>query len=127
MGSMVEINDTLQITAEQGFPSELSLEAHLKEPIELSLVDDKIFEFRDKPGVRNYQQTPTRCFLAENREGKWIYWGLIQVIEVTHDYERKTTSGKYRITYLNTPDQMRAFFDLTDRREGMDFFGSESH
>jgi hypothetical protein len=127
MGSMIEINDTLQITAEQGFPSELQLEAHLKEPIELNRVAGKVFEFRGKSGVRNYQQAPVRCFLAENREGKWIYWGLIQVIEVTHDYVNKTTSGKYRIIYLNTPDQMRAFFDLTDRREGMDFFGDDSH
>ena len=32
MGSYVEINDTLQITREQGFPKELSLEQHLKNP-----------------------------------------------------------------------------------------------
>ncbi len=30
MGSSVEINDTLQLTKEQGFPKELVLEKHFK-------------------------------------------------------------------------------------------------
>ena len=32
MGSYVEINDTLQITKEQGFPKELNWKKHLKVP-----------------------------------------------------------------------------------------------
>lgn len=45
MGSYVEMNDTLQITAEQGFPSALDLETHLKQPIKLSAV--QIFALTD--------------------------------------------------------------------------------
>ena len=32
MGSYVELNDTLQITKEQGFPEELDWKQHLKNP-----------------------------------------------------------------------------------------------
>ena len=30
MGSYIELNDTLQLTTEQGFPKELDLKKHLK-------------------------------------------------------------------------------------------------
>ena len=35
MGSYVEINDTLQITKEQGFPEELDWKKHLKKQIHI--------------------------------------------------------------------------------------------
>jgi hypothetical protein len=36
MGSMIEINDTLQLTTEQGFPADLlSFESHCKNPVQL--------------------------------------------------------------------------------------------
>ena len=49
MGSLIELNDTLQITTEQGFPAELDLEKHKANPITLQDVKDKVFEFKDKP------------------------------------------------------------------------------
>ena len=79
MGSYVEINDTLQITKEQGFPKELKLEEHLKNPYVAEDFKDKIFEFKDKPSIRNYQMPPVRNFLAENIDGKWLYWGQIHM------------------------------------------------
>ena len=32
MGAFIEINDTLRITKDQGFPKELDIETHLKRP-----------------------------------------------------------------------------------------------
>jgi hypothetical protein len=67
MGSMMEINDTLQITREQGFPAELDLEKHKANPLKAEDFAGRIFEFKDKPKIRMYQQAPIRNFLAENR------------------------------------------------------------
>lgn len=122
MGSLIETNDTLQITKEQGFPSELNLGEHLKNPITLESLAGKVFEFRDKPAVRVYQQPPVRNFLVENRDGKWIYWGLIHILEVRHDYERKTTSGTFRVIYINTPEEMRSAHALIDQNSETNFF-----
>jgi hypothetical protein len=122
MGSYIEMNDTLQITGEQGFPPELDLETHLKQPIKLSAVQGKVFEFMGKPAIRNYHQPPVRVFLAQNINDKWVYWGLIHILEVTHDYMAKTTSGKYKIVKLNAPEEMKQMFALTDARAEMDYF-----
>ena len=73
MGSIIEINDTLQLTHEQGFPAELNLEVHLKNPYKTEDFDGKIFEFKNKPSVRVYKAPPVRNFLVENKNGKWIY------------------------------------------------------
>ncbi len=122
MGSIIEINDTLQLTREQGFPVALDLEAHLKTSYKVEDFNDKIFEFKNKPSVRVYQAPPVRNFLVENRKGKWIYWGLVHVLEITHDYENKTTSGKFKIIYIYSPDEMRKAHDLIDRNKGTQFF-----
>ena len=97
MGSLIELNDTLQITTEQGFPAELDLEKHRKDPVKLEDVKDKIFEFHDKPKARVYHVPPTRNFLVHNIDGKWLYWGKILMIEQTINGEKQTTSGKYKI------------------------------
>ena len=96
MGSVVELNDTLQISKEQGFPQELDLDQHLKSPYKAEDFKDQIFEFRDKSGVRIYKIPPVRNFLVENRDGKWIYWGLCHILETTCDYAKGTTSGKFK-------------------------------
>lgn len=115
MGSIIEINDTLQITKKQGFPTELNIDEYLKNPITLSQLGNKVFEFTNKPKIRVYKQPPVRNFLVENIDGKWIYWGLCHILEITHDYQNQTTSGKFKITYLNSPDQMKFVYDLIDR------------
>jgi len=122
MGSLIETNDTLQITKEQGFPPELNLDVHLKGPISLESLAGRIFEFKDKPAIRIYQQPPVRNFLVENRNGKWVYWGLIHVLEVKHDYDKKLTSGKFTIIYINTPKEMRVAHKLIDRNPETSFF-----
>ena len=122
MGSNIEINDTLQITREQGFPAELDLEHHLRSPYKAEDFRDKIFEFRNKPGIRAYHVPPVRNFLVENKDGKWIYWGLVHILEITHDYINKTTGGMFKILYIYTPDEMKKAHELMDRRGETQFF-----
>ena len=102
MGGLVEINDTLRISKEQGFPAALDIEKHKIHPFKAEDFKDKIFTFVNKPNIRLYPVYPIRCFLVEDIDGKWLYWGLCQIIEVNLDYVKQTSSGKYKITYLNT-------------------------
>lgn len=122
MGSFVELNDTLQITKEQGFPQELDLEKHKRTSFTADQFKDTIFEFHNKPGVRIYHLPPVRNFFAENRDGKWIYWGLIHILETTCDYVKKITSGKFKILYIYTYEEMKKAHDIMDRREETHFF-----
>jgi hypothetical protein len=122
MGSFIEINDTLQISKEQGFPNELEINKHLESPYTLGGVKDKIFKFSNKSGIRFYHQPPVRVFLVENINGKWLYWGLAHITSITHDYLAKTTSGEYKIIYLNTPEEMKKAHDLIDRNPDTNCF-----
>lgn len=122
MGTIIETNDTLQITKEQGFPLELNLESHLKNPVTVDGLVGKIFEFKNKPKIRVYHQPPVRNFLVENMDGKWVYWGLVHILEITHDYENKTTSGKFKIIYINTPEEMKMAHALIDQNPATNYF-----
>lgn len=113
MGSFIEINDALRITKEQGFPAELDLETHIKTPYSLDKVKDKVFSFTSKPKIRVYKIPPVRNFLIEDYKGKWVYWGLCYILEITHNYEKEETSGKYKIIRLNTPGEMNQMSKLT--------------
>ncbi|MDP3964852.1 MAG: hypothetical protein Q8Q20_04345 [bacterium] len=122
MGSIIETNDTLQISREQGFPTELDYEKHLEQPYTVDQFKGRVFEFHGKKDIRIYHAPPVRNFLAENRDGKWLYWGLVHIIEVTHDMVKKETSGKFVIEYLYTPEEMEKAQRLIDRRPKVDFF-----
>ena len=122
MGSFIEANDTLQITREQGFPAELYVKVHLKTPYKAEDFKDKVFEFYDKPSIRIYHAPPVRNFFVENKDGKWIYWGLVHILEAVHNYETKTTSGKFKIIYIYTPEEMLKAHDLIDRNDLTRFF-----
>jgi hypothetical protein len=114
MGSMIEINDTLQISKVQGFPAKLDINRHLKTPFSLADVADKEYAFKNKPAIRVYQQPPVRNFLVENINDKWIYWGKCLVLEVHHDYTKQITSGIFKIIALNSPEEMRKAFTAID-------------
>ncbi len=113
MGSFIEINDTLRITKDQGFPAELDLGTHLVSPYTLESIADKIFTFTAKPNIRVYKAPPVRNFLVEDVNGKWVYWGLCYILSIAHDYEKKETSGTYKIIRLNSPQEMQDMFRLT--------------
>lgn len=107
MGSFIELNDTLQITTEQGFPADiLNLERHRKNPITVKELEEKVFEFHNKHGARIFHLAPTRCFLVHNIDRKWLYWGKIIMIEQTVrgvSRETQTTSGDYKIIEIYDP------------------------
>ena len=122
MGSSIIQNDTLQITKEQGFPKELDIEKHKKQEYLTKDFENKIFEFKNKDNIRNYQQPPIRNFLVENINGKWVYWGLVHIIEITHNYENKKTSGKFKITHINSIEEMKFAHKVIDRVKKTDYF-----
>lgn len=119
MGTFLEINDTLQLTEEQGFPvAMLAYEQHQKTPIKLDEVVGKTFHFR-KSSARIFHLDPVRVYLAQNIGGKWLFWGQIliqsQQIEkvlledATWDGESWATSGNFIIKKLYAPDYQREF------------------
>ena len=124
MGSFIETNDTLQITTEQGFPSELNYKKHQEKPLTAEDFSNKVFEFRNKENIRIYHRPPVRNFLAHNINGKWLYWGLINVLDIFHDYEKNTTSGKFKIIYIYTPEEMKEAHKLLDRNKETDYLQS---
>jgi len=108
MGSFIEINDTLQITKEQGFPHELDIQKHLQTPLTIKDVKSKLFHFYNKPDIRVYHSPPCRCFFAENTGDDWIYWGHILIHSIQHDYMKRQTSGSYEIIKIFSPEEMTA-------------------
>ncbi len=123
MGGQITLNDTLQITKEQGFPKELDYEKHKQRPFVADDFKDKVFEFRDKPTIRVYQTPPVRNFLVQNIDGKWLYWGLVHVIEVKHDTLNQITSGKFKIIYIYSPQEMEHAHRMIDRNPKTDYLG----
>lgn len=112
--STFEINDTLQLTKEQGFPVELDIEKHKVNPYQLDNIKDKVFHFSSKQGLRIFVVTPVRVFLVENIEGKWVYWGLINILNIQIDYINRVTSGSFKIIKINTVEEMQQTFNLVD-------------
>lgn len=120
MGSYFELNDTLQITREQGFPSSIfERSAHLKKPVQLEQVKNKIFEFKDKPNARIFHTDPVRVYYAENTNGKWLFWGKIYIVEQTiekqldasgnWDGKSWKTGGLYEIIDVYDPHYQEIF------------------
>lgn len=132
MGSMIEINDTLQLTTEQGFPADvLDRQRHSQKPITLKDVADKIFEFHGKPNARIFQMDPVRVYYVHNINEKWLFWGriLIQTLSITKklgtdeswkegDWE---TSGTYRIMDVYDPDYQKTF-TVHEAPKGKNYF-----
>jgi len=112
MGSYIELNDTLQLTTEQGFPEELDLAKHLDKPLTAADFEGKIFSFHDKPNMRIFHSAPCRVFLVHNIDGKWLYWGHCLIMEQTINAENKTTSGKYIITKIYTPEHQKSMSQI---------------
>ena len=122
MGSTIRVNDTLQITPNQGFPIALDILQHLMFPLSASQFSGQVFSFWSKEGIRNFQQSPVQNFLVENREGKHIYWGLITMLSVTHDYLKNMTSGQYQIYTIYTHEQMKMAARMTGIDSQLDYF-----
>jgi len=122
MGSYIELNDTLQITTQQGFPAELELQKHLQKQFSADDFKGQVFSFNDKKDMRIYHPAPTRCFLVHNIDGKWLYWGHCNIIEQTIHAETKTTSGKFIITKIYPPEHQKSM-NKYEVDEGKEFIG----
>jgi hypothetical protein len=120
MGSFIEINDTLELTIEQGFPAHIfDLKKHQKTPITLKEVEGMVFEFNDKPSARIFQLDPVRVYYVHNINGKWLFWGrvLIQSQHIqkllnangTWDGKSWKTSGTYTILNVYDPEYQHTF------------------
>lgn len=119
MGKYLEVNDTLQITKEQGFPiSVFDLEKHRRDPVTVEDVKGKLFSFHSKPRARVFHLEPVRIFLVQNINGKWLFWGHAQIqsqeiVKVlgedgawTGDWQ---TNGTYIVDDVYEPDYQETF------------------
>ncbi|HEY6342993.1 MAG TPA: hypothetical protein VIY49_15985 [Bryobacteraceae bacterium] len=113
MGSMIEINDTLQLTTEQGFPADiLDLARHRKNPVTLEEIGNRVFSFQNKPNARMFQLDPVRVYYVHNIGGKWLFWGhvFIQSLSITKDQKGNwITGGTYKIVEIYPPDYQEIF------------------
>ncbi len=118
MGSIIELNDTLKISRQRGFPN-ISLEEHQTHPNYARQFLGQTFEFWNKD-ERLYNRPPTRVFLVEEApNGKWIYWGHTLIREQTiADGE---TRGTFEIVKIYEPSYQRLVTD-TESPEGKSFF-----
>jgi hypothetical protein len=120
VGTMVEINDTLQLTTEQGFPASLLCrKTHVRNPIKLQSVAHMVFTFQDKPSARVFQLAPVRVYFVHNIDGTWLFWGRVFIQRLT--IEKKlgadgswkegewVTSGSYKIIDIYDPDYQETF------------------
>lgn len=119
MGSFIEINDTLQLTAEQGFPTGVfDRDQHVQNPVRLTDVAGQIFHFLNKPSPRIFHLDPVRVYFAHNINGKWLFWGRI-VMETQTILKKRAadgswggewvTNGSYRVIDVYDPEYQKIF------------------
>ncbi len=131
MGNYIEVNDTLQITQEQGFPVDIfDLERHIKQPVTMSDVEGKKFSFHNKPRARVFHLEPVRVFLVQNISGKWLFWGhaqiqeqcIAKVIDQSGNWNGKwQTNGSYVMSKIYNPEQQR-LTTILESPPGKSFF-----
>jgi len=132
MGSFIELNDTLLISVNQGFPASIfDLENHRKQPVTLEEVNGKVFSFKHKKGARLFHLDPVRVFLVQKIGEKWLFWGkavvLSQTISQVRDKENKwindewETSGTFRFTDIYEP-RYQELVTGRESPEGKNFF-----
>lgn len=130
MGSLIDINDTLEITLEQGFPADIfNIIQHQEKPITIDDVKDKIFSFHGKINPRIFQLDPVRVFFYQNTKNqygktKWLGWGevLIQSLKIEKnpdavhsgkinqsDPTQWMTSGTYKMLKVYDPEYQKIF------------------
>ena len=118
MGSIIEINDTLKISKDRGFPKDLRLEDHVLDPESSNrfLNQESHFWNRDE---RLYHRKPTRVFLVEEINGKWLYWGHAIIMRLTIGEGR--TDGDYIITKIYNPAYQR-LATIEESPQGKSYF-----
>lgn len=97
MGSFIEINDTLKLTAAEGFPAQVELGGR--------------YSFR-KSGRRLFHLRPVRVFLVEEIAGKWKMWGHALIDELTIDAVRDETAGVFEVSLLYPEEHRRVLTEF---------------
>ncbi len=92
MGAQMILNDTLQLTLEQGFPEQLKV--------------DSEYSFQKK-GRRLYRLPPVRVFLAFNKDGKWDYRGEALITELTILPLQEKTTGKFKVVKIYSEEHRK--------------------
>ncbi len=142
MGSIIDLNDTLEITDAQGFPSDVfDLARHQRDPITIDQVAGRVFTFQGKVKPRVFQLDPVRVFFYHNLPDangntKWLAWGevLIQSLHIQKnpnsehkgkrnesDPNQWITGGTYTMLKVYDPEYQRI---ATDHQtpDGFDYF-----
>src|SRR3989344_232801 len=88
------INDTLQLSYEQGFPKKLEL--------------NKEYSF-EKDKRRLYRLPPARVFLAHNQNGRWDYQGEALITELTILPLESKTIGKFKVVKLYSEEHRKVW------------------
>lgn len=132
MGNFIEVNDTLQITVEQGFPlATFNLQDHIEKPVTLDDIKGKIFTFQEKPRARIFHLEPVRVFFVQNIDGKWLFWGHAQIQEqsISKSIDRSgnwngewQTSGRFILSKVYSPDIQRTI-TIHESPPGKSYFG----
>ena len=65
--------------------------------------ESRIFEFTSKQKVRIYKLPSVHNFLVQNIDGKWLYWELVHVLEVTN----KQSLVNSKSSIFITPEEMK--------------------
>ncbi len=140
MGSFFEINDSLVLEHDQGFPSDVfNYERHIVNPVTLADVEGKIFHFKNKPAARAFQPDPVRVFLFENTpDGKWLAWGKVFIQSLTIEHVKESvdpdnaikfnpgdwlTSGTYKVIEVYDPEYQK-IYTSHEAPAAWNFFGT---
>jgi hypothetical protein len=142
MGSFFEFNDSLVISTDQGFPSDVfDIRRQASDPVTLDDVKDRVFTFYDKENARLFQLDPVRVFLYQflqdaQGQGKWLAWGEVLIQSQTiaknpaaahegasnlSDPSQWVTSGTFKMLKVYTPEYQR-LFTTHETPEGMSYF-----
>jgi hypothetical protein len=92
MGTVIEFNDTLKLSSENGMPDAPQL--------------GEEYQFK-MPEIRIFHLAPVRVFLVHEIGGRWKYIGHAVVVTQTIHAEKHTTSGVFRVTKLYDDEYAR--------------------
>jgi hypothetical protein len=118
-----EINDTLNLTCEHGFPSDLKFRDNLRDHAKVlrNFIGKEYGFFR--PGLRLFHDRDTRSWLVHNINGKWLYWGHARVLE--QRLVNGNTEGVYSIAKIYDPIS-QLITTLNEAPEGKSYFNEST-
>jgi hypothetical protein len=106
MGSLIEINDTLKITTEQGMPEIIELGKRYS----FSLPDERLFH-----------RPPVRVFLVHEINGYWKYIGHVHIVEQTINADSRSTNGFFEVIKLYDSDYAK-IVSINEAPQGKSYF-----